>query len=271
MNQVALTRELEDADFQVFSQYANDFAGIQLHDGKRHLVISRLIRRVRSLGLSSLADYRTFLQNNTSAEREHFINAITTNLTSFFRESHHFDYFKDWALKEHHGQIRVWSSACSTGQEPYSIAIAAQEAGFASRCAIHATDIDSQCVGKAQQGIYPITELEELDTQACKRHFLRGDGDNAGKVRVKSHLTDMVEFRQLNLLEDWPQDLRFDVIFCRNVFIYFDEATQNKILRKFYQVLEPNGVLFLGHSESQRDTADLFAMDGRTTFRRMQG
>ncbi|MEM7098668.1 MAG: CheR family methyltransferase [Pseudomonadota bacterium] len=265
-----LDRDMSDADFQNFISAARDLAGIELNESKRHLVVSRLIRRVKELDLPNLGEYRRYLSDHMASERENFVNAITTNLTSFFRESHHFDYLRDWVKHEHKGPVRIWSSASSTGQEIYSAAITLEEVNALERASLLGTDIDTRCVANAKSGVYPVSEIENLDSVRRKRHFLKGTGQNAGKVRVKPHLYANTEFSQLNLMDSWPSEMKFEVVFCRNVFIYFDEETQRSLMRRFAQVLVPGGILFLGHSESYKDNEGLFAMDGRTTYRRSQ-
>ena len=271
-NMTNLTRELDDADFAAFVGYAYRLTGIQLDDSKRHLVISRLIRRVRKLGLGSLGDYHEYLSSHLEQEKGEFVNAITTNLTSFFRENHHFKYLKNWVRSEHTGSIDVWSAACSTGQEPYSIAMTLLESGAGDRCSVQATDIDTAVLEVGRRGEYKLADIEELDLDRRRAFFLRGTGKNEGQARVKEKVRQLVTFNQLNLMEPWGNKSKhYDVIFCRNVFIYFDKNTQQMMLRRFAEHLKPGGILFLGHSEAPRETAGLFVLDGRSTYRRVQG
>ena len=259
-----LSRELNDADFERFSEHAYRLAGIELNETKRHLVISRLIRRVRSLKLKTLNEYRGYLDANPGQENDHFINAITTNLTYFFREDHHFDY-----LQEHLRQLaltnpRIWSAGCSTGQEPYSIAISLKQMGL-HNASILASDIDTQCLEKGRQGVYRLEDIAEMDEAFTKAYFLRGAGANDGMVRVKESLRNMVTFERVNLMQSLP-DEQFDIIFCRNVFIYFDTDTQMRLMQKFADRLKSGGLLFLGHSELLRVPESLFKVVGKTTF-----
>jgi len=265
------SQDLSDDDFTIFAGLAKKIAGIELGPAKRDLVISRLVRRVRALKLECLNDYRRYLTANLAVEESHFVNAITTNLTSFFRERHHFDYLAEMATSNTVGDINVWSSACSTGQESYSIAMTLFDAGLAGRYKITATDIDTQCLNKAQQGIYALSDIEGLDIVAKKKHFQAGSGSNTGLVRVKKHLQEQVSYSHLNLMQEWQHPTLFHVIFCRNVFIYFNDETQQMLLRRFAKYLHVDGILFLGHSESLKDSSKLFSMVGRTTYRRCHG
>ena len=262
-----LSRDLDQSDFKTFSEMAYNLAGIELNETKRHLVISRLIRRVRALKLKDLAEYRKYLQNNQAQEKTHFVNAITTNLTFFFREEHHFQTLSQHIQENHIQQPRIWSAACSTGQEPYSIAITLAELGISTNSVL-STDIDTQCVETASQGVYREEDIKSIDLEIARKHFLKGSGRNAGTVKVKPHLRSMVDFAQVNLLDTLP-DGPFDAIFCRNVFIYFDIETQMNIVLRFAKRLAPGGLLFLGHSELLRPPEDLFSLCGKTTFQRV--
>jgi chemotaxis protein methyltransferase CheR len=245
-------------------------AGIALSPAKKDMVYSRLARRLRALGIASFARYLDFVEEGDAQELEAFVNALTTNLTSFFRESHHFRMLAE-RLAQQRGsrRIRIWSCASSTGEEPYSIAMTAIEAlgRQAADARILATDIDTNVLAKAKQGIYPLEQLQKVPQQQVKRFFLRGEGRRQGFARVKEELRRMVCFRQLNLLdEQWPMQGRFDFIFCRNVMIYFDKTTQQAILKRIAARLSPEGLLFVGHSESFHGAQNLFTTCGNTAY-----
>jgi len=245
-------------------------AGIALAAGKKDMVYSRLARRVRARGLDSFAQYLGVVEGGDERELEEFINALTTNMTSFFREAHHFQILAE-QMAQHRGSrpLSIWSCASSSGEEPYSIAITAVEAldGFAPALRILATDIDTSMLAKARLGVYPIDQLQKLPAQRLKRFFLRGQGKNEGFGRVRDELRQLVTFKRLNLLdEQWPMSGRFDFIFCRNVMIYFDKQTQLAILKRFAARLNPGGLLFVGHSESFHSAQDLFRICGNTVY-----
>jgi chemotaxis protein methyltransferase CheR len=244
-------------------------AGIALADSKQELVYSRLARRLRATGLTSFAVYLDTLESGGDADEwEAFTNALTTNLTSFFREAHHFPILADHA-KKLKDPITVWCSASSTGEEPYSIAITLCEAfgTLTPPVQIIATDIDTNVLSTAQQGIYSSDKLDKLSPERAKRFFLRGKGEQSGMIRVRPELRQMITFKQLNLLaQDWPVSGSFDVIFCRNVMIYFDKPTQGKILSRFAPLMKPDGLLFAGHSENFLYVSDAFKLRGKTVY-----
>ncbi|MCP5180117.1 MAG: protein-glutamate O-methyltransferase CheR [Pseudomonadales bacterium] len=266
-----ITRDLSDADLKLFCDYANRLTGIQLGPGKRHLIISRLIRRVRALGLPDLASYGRYLTTNLAREQTDFINAITTNLTSFFRENHHFQTLPTIGDTWRMGDLRIWSAGCSTGMEPYSIAMTMADTGLLERTQIQATDIDTQVLEIATRGEYKYVEIEDIDPAAQRRHFVRGVGRNEGLVRAKDYLRDSITFSQVNLLRDWPKMPLFHAIFCRNVLIYFDQDTQTMLFRKFAAQLVTGGLLFLGHSETIKVNEGHLKLIGRTTYRKLEG
>lgn len=249
-------------------------AGIALGDSKQAMVQGRLAKRLRALRLESLPSYLDQLDGNpNSDEWQHFTNALTTNLTSFFREAHHFDHLAT-VLRQARGQdlFRIWCSASSTGEEPWSIAMVVDEVGAHGprRVEIIASDIDTQVLQTAAQGIYPIERIEDLAKARRQRFFLKGQGPNAGRCRIRPELLKKVQFQQVNLLAPkWPVRAPLDVVFCRNVMIYFDKAAQRELVRRFAALLSPGGHLYVGHSESQFQSEDLFAMVGRTTYRRL--
>jgi len=244
-------------------------AGISLSDSKQEMVYSRLARRLRATGISSFAEYLDDLERGRDSEEwVAFTNALTTNLTSFFREEHHFPLLADFAskLKE---PITVWCSASSTGEEPYSIAITLCEAfgKMNPPAKIIATDIDTNVLKTAAQGVYNLDRIEKMSPERIRKFFLKGKGSNDGQVRVRPELQQMIEFKQVNLLADsWPLSGGFDVIFCRNVMIYFDKPTQKKILQRFAPLLKPHGLLFVGHSENFSYLTELFQLRGKTVY-----
>lgn len=247
-------------------------AGISLADGKQDLVYSRLSRRARAMRLDSIKEYLDHIepQPRESADVQDFINALTTNLTAFFRESHHFDHLREFLRRPSAPATQlIWCSAASTGEEPYSIAIAACEAFQSERPPVRiiCTDIDTQALEQGRVGVYADQRIQTLDAARQRRFFLRGGGPNQGKVRVKPHLQALLEFQPWNLLsETTPPWRECDVIFCRNVMIYFDKPTQLKVLTTLRRSLKPDGVMYAGHSESFFHAAHLFRNLGRTIY-----
>lgn len=257
-------------DFERVRQLIYKRAGISLGDSKQELVYSRLSRRLRATGIRTFEDYLNLLERGDSVEWEAFTNSLTTNLTSFFREQHHFPVLAEH-LRKHKGRdpIALWCSASSTGEEPYSIAMTAVDAfnSFTPPVSIIATDLDTKVLETAKAGIYSEEKVARLDPGLVKRFFLRGTGSQAGMVRVRQELRNMIVFRQLNLLDNnWPLRPPFDAIFCRNVMIYFDKATQFSILKKFVPLLHDHGLLFAGHSESFFHAEDYFKLRGKTVY-----
>lgn len=259
-----------DHDFEKIRKLIYAHAGINLSNAKKDMVYSRLGRRLRATGLKSFAEYVALLQGGDEEEWEAFVNALTTNLTSFFREAHHFP-----ILAEHLQQIRhrtplqIWCSAASTGEEPYTIAMTAVEAFDSYTPPVHilATDLDTHVLKKATDGIYPMERVEKLPPNILKRFFLQGSGKNAGFVKVRQELRNMITFKQLNLLDTkWHARGPFDAIFCRNVMIYFDKPTQHKILQKFIPIMRRDALFFAGHSESFQHAANLLTIQGRTVY-----
>jgi chemotaxis protein methyltransferase CheR len=254
--------------FAELSQRVFAASGIVLREGKEQLVQSRIGRRLRALGLESFEEYVARLDRDPE-EQTHFVSAITTNLTAFFRELHHFEILAAELRARRLGSepIRVWSSACSSGEEPYSAAMVLEEAGAAGR--ILATDIDEEVLASASSGVYRLDRLEGLSVER-RRHFLdRGTGEREGLARVKATLRQRVEFKQLNLVERWSLRAPFDVIFCRNVLIYFDPPTQSEVVRRLIGSLKVGGLLFLGHAEVPPEQERRLALVGHTAFRRV--
>jgi len=258
-------------DFERVRQLIYDHAGISLNPSKQDMVYSRLARRLRATGIRSFKDYLdTLARSSNDAEWESFVNALTTNLTSFFREPHHFPLLAEHVLKQKGKHaISLWCSASSTGEEPYSMAMTMVDAfgSFTPPVTIVATDLDTNVLAKAEAGVYPVERIEKLPDDLVKRFFLRGTGAQAGFVRVRPELRAMITFRQVNLLSnDWPIRGPLDAIFCRNVMIYFDKTTQLKILERFRPLLQPDGLLFAGHSESFHNAGHLFNLRGKTVY-----
>ncbi|WP_417594004.1 CheR family methyltransferase [Oceanospirillum sp.] len=259
-----------DSNFATIKALIYDRAGINLAETKKDMVYSRLSRRLRANGLNSFQQYLELLADPACDEQQEFVNSLTTNLTSFFREAHHFDALKAY-FSEHPDKkkFRIWCCAASTGEEPYSIAMAAIEyfGCYNPPVEILASDLDTKVLEKARQGVYSFERVESLSDQRLKTFFFRGKGNNSGLVKVKSELQDLVFFLNLNLLNNnWPFDDPFDIIFCRNVMIYFDKPTQYKVLKNFVPYLKEDGLLFAGHSESFPHASDLFRLRKHTVY-----
>lgn len=258
-------------DFERVRKLIYDYAGISLNPHKQDMVYSRLARRLRMTGLNSFGEYLALVESGDPAEWEAFTNALTTNLTSFFREQHHFPLLAEHIQKvKGRHPITVWCAAASTGEEPYSIAITLAEAlnGMRHTAKIIASDLDTHVLEKASSGVYAMDRIEKIAPDKVRKFFMKGSGSNEGYVRVRQELRDVINFRQINLLDtEWPLRGPFDVIFCRNVMIYFDRDTQYKILERFAPLLQPDGLLFAGHSESFNHAADLFQPCGKTVYR----
>lgn len=260
-----------DADFDRVQALIYQRAGISLHDGKHAMVYSRLSRRLRDTGHQSFKDYLGWLETHDGPEWQEFVNALTTNLTSFFREQHHFEIFSHHLKSRAPGAPwRVWCNAASTGEEPYSIVMTALEAlGPNANLTLTASDIDSKVLASGAQGVYRLEGLKGLSEERIQRFFLRGKGGNAGMARAKPELQRMIEFISVNLIrDDWPFRQLFDVVFCRNVMIYFDAPTQRKVLERIHRVMAPGGMLFVGHAENFSESRDLFVLKGKTVYER---
>ncbi len=272
MNELVREREFHftDADFERVRRMIHDHAGIALSPQKRDMVYSRLARRLRATGLERFADYVSLLESPKGAEEwEHFVNSLTTNLTAFFRESHHFPVLAELARHRPEG-CTVWCSAASTGEEPYSIAMTLADVygrDAARKVRILASDLDTQVLQKAASGIYPLERVARIPEEQLRRHVQRGKGDKAGLARMRPELRGLITFRQINLLaDDWPVRGPLDAIFCRNVMIYFDKPTQRRILERFRPLMAPHGLLFAGHSENFHNAQDLFKLKGKTVY-----
>lgn len=269
--------EFTDSDFNCLREMVSTHAGISLSEHKRDLVYGRLAKRLRAHGLTRFSDYCTLLKDHTDDELEQFTNAITTNLTSFFREGHHFDFISNelidilQARYQSKQRLRIWSAGCSTGEEPYSLAITLREAIpdiDKHDIRILATDLDTNVVKIAARGIYPAASIVGLGNQHIRRWFLRGKGSHEGKIMATPELRRLISFRQLNLMQDWPMHGLFDVIFCRNVVIYFDTPTKRMLFERFASKMQPGGHLFIGHSETLRNITSRFQLIGKTIYRR---
>jgi chemotaxis protein methyltransferase CheR len=269
------TREFSftSADFERVRKMIYQHAGISLSAVKQDMVYSRLARRLRATGLDSFGDYLALLEKGNEDEWEKFVNSLTTNLTSFFREPHHFpilaEHLKRLSSSSARTPIKIWCSAASTGEEPYSIAMTVVEAlgSFNVPVSIMSSDLDTNVLATAEKGVYPMERVEKLSPERLKRFFLKGSGAQQGYVCVRPELRQMVSFQRLNLLEpNWPVRGLLDVIFCRNVMIYFDKPTQHTILSRFAPLMHEHGLLFAGHSESFLHAADLFKSLGKTVY-----
>lgn len=259
-----------DADFEQVRSVIYNKAGINLSDSKKQLVYSRLARRLRALKLPNFTSYLNYLKD-TEREQEEFINALTTNLTAFFREPHHFTILSAYAnnMKAKRRPLRIWCAASSTGEEPYSIAITLAEAygSYEPPVEIVASDIDSNVLREASKGVYDLQRLESVSVSQKKQFFQRGAGGNSGKARIVPALRNLIEFRQINLLDaSWGLEAPFDIIFCRNVMIYFDKPTQLKLLERMVKLLQPEGLYIAGHSESFSQAGHLVKLIGKTTY-----
>ncbi len=269
-----------DAEFEFIRHVVGENAGIVLGPNKRQLVQGRLARRLRDLGLRSYQQYCEHVQRSGPEELVGLINALTTNVTSFFRENHHFEALANYMLPEAmkrnaaSRRLRIWSAGCSTGEEPHCIAMVAAEVLPASPrydLKILATDIDSDVVAAATSGIYPVDRMSSVSPERLKRFFLKGSGENEGCAVARHDIKSTITFRTLNLLHGWPMKGPFDVIFCRNVMIYFDQPTREKLVNRFSEMLAPGGYLCIGHSESIHAGSAPFKLVGKTIYRRNGG
>ena len=262
-------------DFERVRKLIYERAGISLGAGKQAMVYSRVSRRVRETGHPSFAGYLQWLEQahgaTADAEWQEFINCLTTNLTSFFREDHHFTALvDDLRARSGPGPVRIWCSAASTGEEPYSIAMTVTEAlGPNHGARLVASDIDTNVLTTATAGVYPL-EARGLSPERLRQHFLRGKGAQSGLIRVRPELARMIEFRALNLMDArWSLGDPFDIVFCRNVMIYFDAPTQRKVLEQIHRATRPGGLLYVGHSENFTDSSDLYRLRGKTIYERL--
>ena len=259
-------------DFRRVRDLIAKLVGIALAEHKENMVYNRLARRLRSTGIGSFSEYLDMVEQPDAEERVQFVNALTTNLTSFFREGHHFEMLGTYAAARRRAapggaRLRVWSSACSTGEEPYSAAIVLREADCPAE--ILATDIDTEVLRRAQRGNYALDAVDNMSPERLRRFFLKGVGPNEGRIMVRPELQAMVRFSPCNLQgASWPAGELFDVIFCRNVMIYFSRESQRQVLDRFIRVLRPGGLLFVGHSESYATGHAALRNCGKTAYER---
>jgi len=274
--------ELTEADFRFLARHVQDLTGIVIHERKREMLYARLSSRLRSLNLTTFRDYCSYISGpRGGAEIGAMINAITTNLTHFFRESHHFEHLRDVVFSTHAAKprpsgkqpLRVWSAGCSSGEEPYSIAMTARSmpSDFSRwDLRILATDLDTNMVEKAEAGRYRVADAEGIPPRLAAK-FTEQVSTPAGlEVCMRDDLKQLIAFRQLNLLDDWPMRGQFDAIFCRNVMIYFDQPTKTRLVDRYADFLHLGGWLYIGHSESLSRISDRFQAAGRTIYRRVK-
>lgn len=266
-------------DFEHIRDLVGERTGIVLSDHKITMVYGRLSRRLRQLKLTAFSDYLRLLEDESGHELVEFTNALTTNLTSFFREPHHFEYLKNSAIptivkNRPQRRLRVWSAGCSTGEEPYTIGITLQEAmeNYIRNwdVKILATDLDTNVVQKGKDGVYEQERVNGIEDNRLRKWFRKGREEQAGKVSVSERIREMITFKQLNLLHEWPMKGPFDVIFCRNVVIYFGKDTQRMLFDRYADMLADDGYLFIGHSENLHKITDRFQLIGKTIYRKVR-
>ena len=267
-----------DKDFSFIQVLVAERTGIVLSEIKRTMVYSRIARRIRECGVSTFEEYCQLLKSGDESELVSFTNAITTNLTSFFREPHHFKYLAETVLPElerskKDKRIRIWSAGCSSGEEPYSIAMTVQDY-FGNKSGwdikILASDLDFDMVDRASHGIYKEERVTGLDKKHLQKYVKKGRGDLLGSVKMDKRLMDMITFKQLNLLHEWPFRGPFDFMFCRNVVIYFNKETQKELFDRYADHLPESAPLFIGHSESLFKVTDRFKSMGQTIYRKVK-
>lgn len=254
--------------FNEFRELIRNYAGIDLNEHKGDLVYSRLSRRIRSLNIASFDDYIEQLKTGELEEWEQFVNAMTTNLTYFYREKHHFDFLTEYFKKNQKKSYTIWCSAASTGEEPYSIAMTAIDALDTKKVAVKilASDLDTSVLNIAAKGIYSIDKIKDLPQDSVKKFFLKGVS-HQDKVIIKPFVKELIEFKKINLTQsEFSFEHKVDILFCRNVMIYFNKKTQYDVLRKFSHVMNPGAFLFSGHSESFPEAKDQFSLVGNTIY-----
>jgi len=265
---------LSAASFSAIRELIFEVAGIAMTDEKEELVKSRLAKRLRELKIAGYEEYLTRIQTDR-VELSNMVDVLTTNKTSFFREPQHFDYLQEHvfpAWKAAGIPRRIWSAGCSSGEEPYTIAITLAETMPQAQFEVVASDIDTQVLAHAHEGIYPMGSVAALSAERQKRFFLRGTGRFEGRARVRRELAARVAVERINLMDrEWPIEGRFDAIFCRNVMIYFDKPTQRRLIERFWERLKPAGLFFAGHAESLLDNGRHFRLRGQTVYVRVEG
>lgn len=265
-------------DFRQIAELVHSEAGIVLTEAKVNLVYSRLAKRLRAIGLRTFRDYCSLIQGAEGVdERQAMIAAMTTNVTRFFRESHHFDYLRTQVLPDlieaahKGGKVRIWSAGCSSGEEAYSIAltILGLDPHASGRdIKILASDIDPEMLRRGSAGVYPVHQMGDVPQELRRKWFKIVGGSGGAELEVGPEMHELVRFRELNLLREWPMKGRFDIIFCRNVMIYFDDETQNTVWGRFGDILRPGGTLCIGHSERIMLGSQPFDLVGQTIYRR---
>jgi len=269
--------DFSDANFERIRQFVSENTGIVLTEKKKDMVYGRLSKRVRKGGFGSFDAFCDALEAGDETEQDFMINAITTNLTAFFRENHHFEYLADTLIPElveqkgHNKRLRIWSAGCSTGEEPYSIAMTLKESlpDFDEwDVKILATDLDANVVAQGQSGIYRADRITGIPDDRIKRWFRRGRGEQSDMVKVSSELQQMISFKRLNLLNEWPMNGPFDLMFCRNVVIYFDKETQRGLFERYADILVPHAHIFIGHSETLYKVSTRFDSLGKTIYQK---
>jgi len=262
-------------DFNFLRRISNQHSGILVPDDKFDMFYSRLSKRIRVLGFTRFKQYCEYLDSHSDQEFTEFINAVTTNLTSFFRENHHFEFLAKTLIPElltkrrAQRQIRVWSAGCSTGEEPYSLAMTLLEnvpEGWDIK--ILATDLDTNVLRTAAEGIYTSDRIGNITEERLQRWFQKGTGVQVNKIRAKLQLRQVIHFNQLNLMQEWPMKGFFDFIFCRNVLIYFDRETKMRLVNRYSGLLKEDGHLFIGHSESLHQLDTPFTLVGNTIYKK---
>ncbi len=244
---------MKPADFQRLQQLAYQRFGFDLRDGKEEMVSARLGNRVRELGFESFTRYLDHVTSSAgSQDFTEMVDLLTTNFTSFFRETAHFDFLNKYLARptNRNKKIRIWSAACSSGEEPYSLAISILEAPVQLNASILATDISTRILQKAKTGVYGLDRVAGISPEYQRKYFLRGSGNSEGLCRVKPVLSNLIEFRPFNLVQPQTHDSQFSMIWCRNVMIYFDKPTQERVVNHLANSLEPGGYLLIGHSEA---------------------
>jgi chemotaxis protein methyltransferase CheR len=270
--------EFSNKNFDIIRQFVTENTGIVLTDAKKDMVYGRLTKRLRKGPYTNFDDFTKAIIEGDEEEQDVLINAITTNLTAFFRENHHFEFLANTAIpkllaaNKYSKRIRIWSAGCSTGEEPYSIAMVLRESIPNIEewdVKVLATDLDANVIAQGQSGIYREDRIEGLSDERKKRWFKRGKGAHEGYVKVSPELQKLISFKRLNLLQQWPMKGPFDLMFCRNVIIYFDKNTQKTLFKRYFSILEADAYLFIGHSETLHKVSDDFESLGKTIYQRI--